>query len=211
MFSCLYTSYARVSCPSQSEVWGFLYWGVCTCTSLLLGIPHLSSLLLPCFRPYAWLTCPSSSDMLNTTPPWNRQLQPSDLPGPVCFNMKLPPGSLHIPNAFIMQSCGDSPTPGCATPVRLVRGSSDLLTAGVGKAGCPGTALLSWLHLLWRSPLRVHVIYQKHLELLTILWPRRRRWAAMPPQFSEIQICDKSDFGVGGGGMLRGKHIQPLW
>lgn len=68
-------------------------WGVCSCTSYLFGIPHLSSLCLPCFRPCAWLTCPSSSELLNTTPPWNHQLQSSDLPGPVCFSMKPPPGS----------------------------------------------------------------------------------------------------------------------
>lgn len=77
-------------------VWGFLYWAVCSCTSHLFGIPQLSSLCLPCFRPRAWLTCPSSSEWLNTAPPWNHQLQSSDLPGPVCFSMKLPPDSLAI-------------------------------------------------------------------------------------------------------------------
>lgn len=106
MFSCsCASSCIRESCPSQSEVWDFLHWGLCTCTSSLFGIPHLSSLLLPCFRPYAWLTCPSRSDMLITTPPWNHQLHSSDLPGPVCFTMKLQAGSYPIHLCLMHLQC----------------------------------------------------------------------------------------------------------
>lgn len=99
--------HTRASCPSQNEVWGFLYWGVCSCTSHLFGIPQLSSLCLPCFKPCARLTCPSSSELLNATPSWNHQLQSSDLPGPVCFSMKLPPGSCTTHLCLMHLQCRD--------------------------------------------------------------------------------------------------------
>lgn len=85
---------------------GFSLLGcVYICVSFLFGIPHLSFMLLPCFRPYAWLTCPSSSDTLNTTPPWNHQLQSSDLLGPVCSSVRIPPGSLPLHFCLMHLQC----------------------------------------------------------------------------------------------------------
>lgn len=130
--------YTRASCSSQNEVQGFLYWDVCSCTSHLFGIPQLSSPCLPCFRPCAWLTCPSSSELLNSTPPWNHQLQSSDLPDPVCFSMKLPPGSLTFHLCLMHLQCRVVVS---LAPQDVPCQSGILWSAGswVGKAGCPGT------------------------------------------------------------------------
>lgn len=201
-------SFTRASCPSQSEVWGFLFWGVCSCTSHLFGIPQLSSLHLPCFRPCAWLTCPSSSELLNTPPPWNHQLQSSDLPGPVCFSMKLPPGSLTIHLCLMHLQCRVVVSLPPQDVPHQYRCSWVLWSAGSWsrKGRLPRHHAVSPLFPLQRSPPRVHVVP-------TSIWssssscPRRRRCAVMPSQLFEIHICDKADFGVGGGGRLMDKHI----
>lgn len=105
----VYFSLRQSNLPFPKSSLGFsLQICVCVCarTSFLFGIPHLSSMLLPCFRPYSWLTCPSSSDTLNMTPPWNHQL------GPV-FEHEAPtwlPPYPPLLNTFTMKSCGASPT-----------------------------------------------------------------------------------------------------